>query len=669
ALLQALASGLGLEGVPAPTLPEPEAAWIAAAAAALARAGPRGLLRIGRQHEPAVQALAILVNERLGNRGTTQWYTEPDTGELEPLTLADLVGDAEAGGLSALLVLGCNPLHSAPGDLPMAEAFDAVPLRVHAGLYDDETAGLCHWHAPIPHDLESWSDARAADGSVVLLQPLVRPFLSVRSPHVLLDTVQGRLDRSDREIVQDSWRGRWGNRFEENWTRSLHRGIVAGSIPPPADLDGGAIATPQRVPEPAGEAGGIELIIRPDPCIWDGRFAANPWLQELPRPLTKLTWDAPVLLSPALAADLGVADEDLVSVTIDGGTVVGPALAMPGQAARTVVVFRGFGRSRGAGPATGIGYNAVVLDRSGRPTHQANAAVTATGDAVTLAITQRHDSMEGQPLVRTVAAADADARGEDSAEGPPPSFHPLRTAGSPSWGMSIDLDLCIGCNACVAACVAENNIPMVGAQQVAMGREMHWLRIDRYRDEDGAIQFQPVPCMHCEQAPCEMGCPVNATVHSGDGLNLQVYNRCIGTRTCSSYCPYKVRRFNWFDLTGDDPEPVQAARNPDVTVRGRGVMEKCTYCIQRISAARIAAKLDDRPIADGEVRTACQQACPTRAIVFGDVTDPGSAVSRRKAQPRDYTLLEEVNTRPRTTYLARIRAPGDGGSENGEDAD
>jgi molybdopterin-containing oxidoreductase family iron-sulfur binding subunit len=290
--------------------------------------------------------------------------------------------------------------------------------------------------------------------------------------------------------------------------------------------------------------------------------------------------------------------------------------------------------------------------------HRRGITLEATGETETVATTQPFHAMDGYDFVRSVTAPDASA---SSTRPEPASFYPQRTWDSPSWGMSIDLDLCIGCNACVTACDAENNVPMVGKDLVAAGRAMHWLRVDHYSEGDigdPKLTVQPVPCMHCEQAPCEMGCPVNATVHSSDGLNLQVYNRCIGTRTCSAYCPYKVRRFNWFDFTGEDPEPIRAMRNPDVTVRQRGVMEKCTYCVQRVREARIAADLETRDIRDGEVVTACQQACPTKAIVFGNILDPAAEVTRRKASARDYALLEEANTRPRTTYLARIEPSG-----------
>ncbi|HZP98254.1 MAG TPA: 4Fe-4S dicluster domain-containing protein, partial [Reyranella sp.] len=387
------------------------------------------------------------------------------------------------------------------------------------------------------------------------------------------------------------------------------------------------------------------------------RFACNAWLQETPKPISKVTWDNIVLLSPRLARERNIVDGAELRIDVNGRSITGPAWIAPGQDPNTLTLTLGYGQERPGTLPHGLGYNAVDLLERGSGFLLVGAGLTPTGRHQLIATTQPEQAMDGFDFVRTVTEPHAAI--ERTA--PQASFYPERKWDSPSWGMSIDLDLCIGCNACLVACVAENNVPMVGKELVSEGRVMHWLRIDHYHEGDPEApdsSFQPVPCMHCEQAPCEMGCPVNATVHSPDGLNLQVYNRCIGTRTCSAYCPYKVRRFNWFEYTGGDPESIRAMRNPEVTVRSRGVMEKCTYCIQRISAARIAAKIAGQPVADAKVVTACQQACPTQAIVFGDITNSGSEVAKRKAEPRNYALLEEANTRPRTTYLARIRKKG-----------
>jgi molybdopterin-containing oxidoreductase family iron-sulfur binding subunit len=403
------------------------------------------------------------------------------------------------------------------------------------------------------------------------------------------------------------------------------------------------------------ESKGLDVVLRPDPTVWDGCFANNAWLQELPKPLTKVTWGNVVMIAPQLAKERQLKNGDVVEIVVGRRAVVGPVWVMPGQDARTLTLFLGYGRKDENGLASGLGYDAYALRGRDHPWHLTGASLTATGKTTVIATTQTSQAMDGFDFVRIIGKAEA-ANPSHLAK-PQPSFYPDRKWSSPSWGMSIDLDLCIGCNACIIACDAENTIPVVGKDLVAQGRQMHWLRVDQYYEGDPAapkIYSQPVPCMHCEQAPCEMGCPVNASVHSSDGLNLQVYNRCIGTRTCSAYCPYKVRRFNWFDYTGADPQSIQAMRNPDVTVRNRGVMEKCTYCVQRIREARIQADIETRPIHDGEVVTACQQACPTKAIIFGDITDSSSEVAHRKASARNYSLLEEVNTRPRTTYLAKI---------------
>jgi molybdopterin-containing oxidoreductase family iron-sulfur binding subunit len=658
-LARAVAAGLGIAEGSRPALPDHEAAWVKAATAALNAHRGRGLLSIGAHVAPDVQALGLLINERIGSFGATLRFTEaiaaiPPDGARSLQVLAE---DMAAGHVTTLVMLGVNPAYSAPADLGFRDALGKVAFAVHAGDHNDETAALSHWHLPLQHELESWSDARATDGTVSIIQPLVRPFYDVRSVHTVLEKIAGRSTK-DRDIVEATWRAAWGDAFAERWRDALLKGYVPDSAPPFAtpSVTNRAIAVTT-----GAQAEGLTVAFRPDATIWDGRFANNGWLQELPKPLDKITWDNVIRISPQLAKDRSLTNGDEVRLDIGGRSVVGPVWIAPGQEPDTLTVSLGYGRKRGGRLAEGLGYDAYAIRQVEQPAYVAGVVLTATNERRTIATTQAHQAMDGYDFVRTVALGETVTAKPSTSL---PTFYPKPDATGPSWGMSIDLDLCIGCNACVVACMAENNVPVVGKELVAQGREMHWLRVDRYYEGDPAAPksyFQPVPCMHCEQAPCEMGCPVNAAVHSSDGLNLQVYNRCIGTRTCSSYCPYKVRRFNWFDYTGKDPEPVRAMRNPEVTVRDRGVMEKCTYCVQRITEARIAAKKEGRPIRDGEVVTACQQACPTQAIVFGDVTDPKTQVSRRKASGRDYNLLEEANTRPRTTYLARIDT-GEGGT-------
>ncbi len=647
-LIGALARVFGLPSTVAPLRPE-EQRWVERAARLLAARRGQGLVLVGADQPAEVQALGWAIDERLGNLGQTSRFAPPLCPSPPPdRTLAALLAEMEAGRVQTLAILEANPLYASPLGPAFARALGKVPFSLHAGLWCDETGRACTWHAPLAHPLESWSDGRAADGSAVIGQPLVQPLYPVRPLTAMLAAIGGEFGASDHDLVRQTWQEAWGTLTQ--WDEALVKGIAPEPPATPLPAPKGRItaATPATAPD------GLELLVRPDPTVWDGRLANNPWAQELPKPVTTLTWDNAVLVAPALATRLGVRDGDEVTLSRGGAAVTGAVWIVPGQALRTVLVHRGYGRRFGA-VAKGAGFDVTgLIGASGevslKPTGKRRALaaaqeqqVIAQGDEAPVRIVDRLDTAPRPPAPE------------------PPSFWPARPAGRPAWGMSIDLDLCTGCGACVTACNAENNVPMVGREAVRDGRRMHWLRIDRYFEgppENPTLHSQPVPCMQCEDAPCEMGCPVNASVHSPEGLNLQVYNRCIGTRTCSSYCPYKVRRFNWADYQGGRPEAVKAQRNPNVTVRARGVMEKCTYCIQRISAARIAAKLAGAPISDGAVRTACQQVCPTGAISFGDVADPASEVSRRKAGPRDYVLLEEANTRPRTSYLARIRSEG-----------
>ncbi|WP_309503458.1 MULTISPECIES: TAT-variant-translocated molybdopterin oxidoreductase [Sphingomonas] len=635
-LADAVAAALGL-GPAQAGLTRPEAQWVEQSAAALKR--DAGLMTAGAHCPAAVHALAFRINEAIGSKAVRS---------IAPVRFAgapfdELLRDLEAGRVGALVVLDANPAYAAPADTGFARVCRRAALRIHAGMHVDETAILSDWHLPLPHPLEDWSDARAVDGSATIIQPLVEPLYDTRSVHGIVAGLTGDPVPS-RALVRATW-----PMDEQAWRDAVRAGIVPDSAAAPV-----AASAPPAPPSPAPEGGEVEILFRPDPTIRDGRFANNGWLQELGKPLMKVTWDNVVALSVALADRLGVGNGDLVRVSSGGRSITGPAWVMPGQPERSVTLFLGYGRSRAGRVGSGIGYDAYALRTSDAP-WSTFGRVEKAGGQHALATTQLHHALEGQDLVRTVSAAKPEAarpEGRDQA-----SFYPRWKEEDAAWAMTIDLDLCTGCNACTIACQAENNVPVVGKEQVARGREMHWLRIDRYYEgppEQPRTYFQPVPCMHCEQAPCEMGCPVHATVHGPDGLNEMVYNRCIGTRTCSSYCPYKVRRFNWFDYTSKAPDSIQAQRNPDVTVRGRGVMEKCTYCVQRIRGAVVRADIEGRPVRDGEVRTACQQACPSQAIVFGNLKDAESAVAKGRASPRNYALLGELDTRPRTTYLARI---------------
>jgi molybdopterin-containing oxidoreductase family iron-sulfur binding subunit len=532
------------------------------------------------------------------------------------------------------------------------------------------------------------------------VQPLILPLFGGRTPVEVLGLMIGDKDRPGYDIVRDTWKPILGEaEFDRKWNRVLHDGLLAGSelaevVP---DVKGQAFA---ELPPATASASGLEIVFVPSPALHDGRFANDAWLQELPDPLTKLTWDNPALLSPQTAETLGLESEDVVRVDYGGRSLELPVWILPGMADGVVSLTLGYGRQRVGRIGAGVGFDTFTVRSSGAPGFDSGVTLTRLGRTYPLSATQEHGSMEGRPVVREsalTALQSKPAAGAEQAESThaEDSTHAEKPGGIPSplgvfedeahhfslwkehtydqghqWGMTIDLNACIGCNACMVACQSENNVPVVGKTQVAKGREMHWIRIDRYFSGEPAaspeVVFQPIPCMHCEDAPCEQVCPVAATVHDGQGLNVMVYNRCIGTRYCSNNCPYKVRRFNFFNLTKDTPDILRLAMNPDVTVRARGVMEKCTYCTQRINRARIDAKLASRELRDGDVKTACQQACPASAIEFGNLRDTSSRVVKAKADPRNYALLDELNTKPRTTYLTKVRNPNpDLGNEGG----
>lgn len=651
--------------------------WLDVIASDLKKSGNRAVVIAGPWQPPLVHALAHAMNEALGSAGTTLDYLPPVLAEPQSQleTLRELVQDAAAGDVEVLLIAGGNPGYDAPADIPFADALANVPLTLRLGLYDDETSRYCQWHLPAAHELESWGDSRAFDGTASLQQPLIEPLYDGKTLSQLLSILLGEGDRSSREIVRDYWRVERGeDGFEDFWRKSLHDGVVADTsfepITPTLDMEAVRSAAQEKVVTDSKEA--LSICLRPDPSLYDGRFANNAWLQELPRPLTKLTWDNAALISPQTAKQLRLSNEQLVDVTQSAGgkntTLRVPIWILPGHAEGVLTVYLGHGRHRAGRVAYGNGVNVYPLRRAESPWLIENVQVTPLAERVLLATTQHHHRMEGRDLVRSAPwerfhthpdFAQPHTHGTEETRLYPSNPTQLEE-GEYAWGMSINLNACTGCNACVTACQAENNIPSVGKEQVRAGREMHWIRIDSYFEGDAenpTAVNQPVTCMHCESAPCEVVCPVAATVHSAEGLNEMVYNRCVGTRYCSNNCPYKVRRFNFLHYADDTSPLAELLHNPDVTVRSRGVMEKCTYCVQRISAARIDAKKQNRAIRDGEVITACQSACPSQAIVFGDTKNPESRVTHLKADPRNYGLLTELNTVPRTTYLARVTNP------------
>ncbi|MGK7867155.1 4Fe-4S dicluster domain-containing protein [Falsiroseomonas sp. E2-1-a20] len=634
ALARAVAAALGVTAVQGAT--HPDAAGIAAA---LRAAGPDALVVAGRGQGVAVHALAHAMNAALG--AEVRHIADPVAAEAG--TLAALARDA--GAVTHLLVLDANPMQDAPADFDMAALLRRVPHTLHAGLYPDETALACDWHLPLRHPLESWGDSLAHDGTAALRQPVTVPLVEgATTPEEILARLAG-LPGDGQALVRDTWRAAWGDAgFEERWLAVLEAGVVEDSASPPRPS---ALRADFALPAATPGAPGPVAVFAPDPHLHDGSFAPLAWLQELPRPLSRLAWGNAALIAPADAAALGLRDGAEVELELAGRRLRAPVLVMPGQAAGVVTLPLGGGRRAAGGVPGEVGFDAYRLRSAAAPWVAPGLALRPLGEAVALLDTSYgQDLADGAPRVRRIGV-----EAGIPPLPPPRSLYPDWAYPGHAWGMSIDLDTCIGCNACAIACQAENNVPVVGPEEMARGRAMHWLRVDLVRAED-AVDFQPVPCMHCEKAPCEVVCPVNATVHDNEGLNVMVYPRCIGTRTCSNNCPYKVRRFNWTDYGRQaDAVPV---RNPDVPIRPRGVIEKCTYCQHRIQAARDVARQEGRPIRDGEVRTACQQACPTRAIHFGDINDPGSDVSRAKAQPRNYALLGNLDTRPRTTYLARL---------------
>jgi MoCo/4Fe-4S cofactor protein with predicted Tat translocation signal len=626
----------------------------------------------GDHQPPTLHALAHGMNQGLGNVGKTVFYTDPVNANPvnQAESLRDLVADMRAGKVDMLLILGGNPAYDAPVDLSFADALKNtnIPLRVHLGLYQDETAELCQWHVNEAHYLEAWGDSRAYDGTASIVQPLIAPLYDGKTTNELMALLAGQVDASGHDIVQSYWKKEHpGLDFDVFWRKSLHDGWIEGTAFAPKQVS--AKIASLRSSSANADPQSIELNFHRDPSIYDGRFANNGWLQELPKPMTKLTWDNAVLISPKTAEDKKLKTEDVVELELNGKKIEGPIWVQAGHPDNSVTVFLGYGRQRAGRAGTGAGFDAYGLRYSATPWSVMGVKINPTGKTYKLASTQGYQTMDTpvgtRPLVRTASLEEYRREPNFAREEEPPAEltlykpYPYQSEAY-AWGMAIDMNACVGCNNCIVACQSENNIAVVGKEQCVIGRHMHWLRVDAYyqgdRDNPKAY-FQPVPCMHCEDAPCEVVCPVGATVHSTEGLNEMVYNRCVGTRYCSNNCPYKVRRFNFLLFQDWDTPQYKMMRNPDVSVRSRGVMEKCTYCVQRINQHRIDAEREDRKIKDGELQTACQQSCPANAIIFGNINDPNSRVSKLKAQPRNYSLLADLNTRPRTTYMAEIRNP------------
>ncbi|CAM3229689.1 TAT-variant-translocated molybdopterin oxidoreductase [Rhodothermus bifroesti] len=716
AFAAALAAELGIEELRVAGARFASHPYVVEIARELREAGSRGVVLAGETQPPVVHALCAVLNDLLGSLGrTVTLHALEVPAQSQAEALATLMQALKAGEVDVLVLLNVNPVYDAPAALGFAEALAQVPEVIHLGLHVDETAQQSTWHLPAAHYLEAWGDGRAYDGTLSVIQPLIAPlYADAHSAIEVVALLASGQEQSGYDLVRNQWRVLLAGRgsFEQAWQRVLHDGFLPDSAYPTVSLR----PTRQFLASwPTTTAEGLEVVFRLDPTVLDGSFANNAWCQELPDPMTKIVWDNVAILSPKTAEQLGITQRyhkgayfvDVLELTLEGRSVALPAWILPGHPDQTITVNLGYGRqirsnrserktsffdlddytdiyNQGA-IATGVGVNVAPLRRLDSPYVAQGVQLRKTGQTYKIVTTQDHGAMEGRPLVRMATLEEFRKQPKFAQEAEPPleglepwaeyptlweERHPSRQPDFQNsdyyrnqWGMVIDLNACTGCNACVVACNSENNIVMVGKREVGRGREMHWLRIDRYFVSDEAhadnpqVVVQPVPCMHCENAPCESVCPVAATMHSPDGLNEMVYNRCIGTRYCSNNCPYKVRRFNWFNWVKTLPIQVQMAQNPDVTMRFRGVMEKCTYCVQRIREAQRQANVEQRPLRDGEVKTACQQACPAEAISFGDLNDPNSKVSRDKQNVRRYEMLAYLNVKPRTSYLARVTNP------------
>ena len=693
-----LAKAVGVAGVEAPAYnwTDEQKKFLAALAKDLKAHAGKSVVIPGLYQDPTVNSLAFAINSALGNFSKTAILlplppkvTLP-SDPLEPFPTGDqladikgLVADLNSGMVDWLVILNANPIYDAPADLEFAAAFNNAKTVAHLGSHVDETGQIAHWHIPAAHFLESWSDARAYDGTVSIVQPLIDPLYGGKSAHNVLQILLNEPGLSAYEAVRETWKPVIKGDFETGWRKALHDGWIEGTSFDKTAKAGPGTPVP-KVPAPSPKDS-IEIIFRPDPNVYDGRWSNVGWLQELPKPVTSLSWDNAALVSGATLTRLGLEEDDIVELSVGNGKVKAPVIVVPGHPDNSVTVHLGYGREFAGRVGSGAGFNAYLIRNSWAPFYATGTIKKVEGKwgvAVTKSHFQDHRSklVGGQGNGNNSLEADEaiSERGiiryatlEEYKDNPgfanegeshtktdkSVSLFPNWEYKDNAWGMSIDMNSCTGCNACIVSCYAENNIAVVGKQQVRIGRNMQWLRIDTYFEGDLSApraHFQPMACQHCENAPCEQVCPVGATVHTPEGLNTMVYNRCVGTRYCSNNCPYKVRRFNFLLFSDYETESLKLSRNPDVSVRSRGVMEKCSYCLQRITAARIEADKENRAIADGEIVTACQQACPASAITFGNINDKGSRVAKLQQDERSYQVLADQNTRPRTKYVAAV---------------
>ncbi|HEY3887454.1 MAG TPA: 4Fe-4S dicluster domain-containing protein [Caulobacteraceae bacterium] len=656
-----VARRLGAPAQPGETTPRALAFAEAVAADLVAHKG-RAVVLAGAGQPAQMHALAAWINQTVAAPVDVIDAIDPNPDD-HAESLARLTRDLQAGAVTSLVVLDANPVHDAPEGDAIAAAIGRLPFSADLGLYKDETAAACRWGAPLSHPLEGWSDAVGPDGTPSLAQPLIRPLYDSRTAEQALALMAGEPDAAARDLVRATWRPGAAGDFEAEWRQALIAGVLRRGGPAPTAPPAARWVEPTPITRSP-----LILALSPHPSLWDGRYAANAWLQECPDPLTKEVWGQSLRLSPSDARTLGLGHGDRARLGFGSRTIEANVRVTPDQALGVASLPLGGGRARAGPIGSGLGGNPARLRGPGLAWSLEGLHIERLGAGRDGLATQADHRLDGDTgeLLPTMSLAALAAGARPGADRPPPSLLTTPPRGEHAWAMVIDAAACIGCNACVVACQAENNVPVVGPDEIAVGRDMHWLRVDRYDpgpDDDPNAGFLPVPCMQCEQAPCEPVCPVEASVHDSEGLNDQVYNRCVGTRFCQANCPYKVRRFNFRDYTAGAPwrdldvTALKAQRNPEVSVRGRGVMEKCTYCVQRISAARAESARDGRPIADGAVKTACQTACPSEAISFGDLEDDASRVAGLRRDPRHYVLLNELGTRPRTTYLARVRNP------------
>jgi MoCo/4Fe-4S cofactor protein with predicted Tat translocation signal len=686
-----LAKAVGVAGVetPAYNWTDEQKKFLAALAKDLKAHAGKSAVIPGLYQDPSVAQLALAINDVLGNVGKTAFVTET----VNPLpsdqiaSMKALVSDLNAGKVDWLVILNANPIYSAPADLNFADAFNKAQIVAHLGSHLDETGQISHWHIPAAHYLESWSDARAYDGTVSIVQPMIDPLYGGKTAHHVFQTLLNEPMLSPYDAVRETWKTTIKSDFETGWRKSLHDGWIESTAYDKTATSSASVAFHGTIPAPTSKDS-LEIIFRPDPNVYDGRWSNVGWLQELPKPITNLSWDNAAIVSGATLTKLGLEEDDIVELCVGNGKVKAPVIVAPGHPDHSVTVHLGYGREFAGRVGSGAGFNAYLIRNSWAPLYATGSLRKVEGKwgiAITKSHYQDHrpklfggqgngnNSLEADEAINergiiryaTLAEYKANPGFANEGEGHTKTdrsntLFPNWEYKENAWGMSIDMNSCVGCNACIVGCYAENNIAVVGKQQVRIGRNMQWLRIDTYFEGDLAApraHFQPMACQHCENAPCEQVCPVGATVHTPEGLNMMVYNRCVGTRYCSNNCPYKVRRFNFLLFSDYETESLKLMRNPDVTVRSRGVMEKCSYCVQRISAAKIDADKENRAVRDGEIQTACQQACPASAITFGNLNDKQSKVATLQADERSYQVLADQNTRPRTKYVAAVLNP------------